>query len=63
VKLPSGELTLDEMRAQFLHAEEDEVEKKVKERLQVLKENIRRQMPNLVHKRLIRVLESPNWPP
>lgn len=34
VKLPDcAELTLDEMRVQFLHAEEDEIEKKVKERL------------------------------
>ncbi|MBA7665074.1 hypothetical protein ES703_73140 [subsurface metagenome] len=64
VKLPDGgELTLDEMRAQFLQAEEDEVERKVKERLRTLKKNIRRRMPNLVHKRLIQVLESPSWPP
>jgi len=64
VKLPDGaELTLDEMRVQFLHAEEDEIEKKVKEHLRTLKKNIRRRMPNLVHKRLIQVLESPSWPP
>ena len=64
VKLPDGgELTLDEMRAQFLQAEEDEVEREVKERLRTLKKNIRRRMPNLVHKRLIQVLESPSWPP
>ena len=64
VKLPDGaELTLDEMRSQFLHAEEDEIEKKVKERLQTLKKNIRRRMPGLVHKRLIQLLESPSWPP
>ena len=64
VKLPDrAELTLDEMRAQFLHVEEDEIEKKVKERLQTLKKNIRRRMPGLVHKRLIQLLESPSWPP
>jgi len=64
VKLPDrAELTLDEMRAQFLQAGEDEIEKKVKERLQTLKKDIRRRMPNLVHKRLIQVLESPSWPP
>ena len=64
VKLPDrAEFTLDEMRVQFLHAEEDEVERKVKERLRTLKKNIRRRMPNLVHKRLIQVLESPSWPP
>ncbi len=64
VKLPDGgELTLDEMRVQFLQAEEDEIEKKVKERLQTLKKNIRRRMPGLVHKRLIQLLESPSWPP
>ncbi|MBA7469911.1 hypothetical protein ES707_05187 [subsurface metagenome] len=64
VKLPDGgELTLDEIRAQFLHAEEDEVDGKLKERLRTLKKNIRRRMPGLVHKRLIQVLESPSWPP
>ena len=64
VKLPDrAELTLDEMRVQFLHAEEDEIEKKVKERLQTLKRNIRKRMPDLVHKRLIQLLESPSWPP
>jgi len=64
VKLPDGgELTLDEMRAEFLHAEEEDVERKLKERLQVLKKDIRRRMPNLVHKRLIQTLKSPSWPP
>jgi len=64
VKFPDrAELTLDEMRAQFLHAEEDGIERKVKERLQTLKKDIRRRMPGLVHKRLIQLLESPSWPP
>lgn len=64
VKLPDGaELTLDEMRAQFLHAEKDEIERKAKERLQTLKKNIRRRMPGLVHKRLIQALNSTEWPP
>jgi len=64
VKLPDGgELTLDEMRTQFLHAEEDEIERKVKERLERLKRNIRRRMPGLVYRRLIQLLESPIWPP
>ena len=64
VKLPDrAELTLDEMRVQFLQAEEDKVERKVKERLQTLKKNIGRRMPSLAHKRLIQLLESPSWPP
>jgi hypothetical protein len=64
VKLPDGAgLTLDEVRAQLLHAEEDEVDRKVKERLRKLKKNILGRMPSLVHKRLIQVLESPSWPP
>jgi len=64
VRLPDGdELALDEMRVQFLHAEEDEIERKVKERLRVLKKDMRRRMPSLVHKRLIQVVESPSWPP
>jgi len=64
VKLPDGgELTLDEMRAEFLHAEEDEIERKVRERLQVLKKDIRRRMPGLIHKRLVQVLKQTSWPP
>ncbi|GAI32844.1 unnamed protein product, partial [marine sediment metagenome] len=64
VKLSGGtELALDEIRAQFLNAEEDEIEKKVKERLRALKKDLQRRMPGLVHKRLIRLLESPSWPP
>lgn len=64
VKLPDGaELTLDEMRAQFLHAEEDEIERRAKERLLKLGKNIRERMPGLVHKRLIQVLSSTEWPP
>jgi hypothetical protein len=64
VKLPdSAEFTLDEMRAQFLHAEEDEIKRKVKERLLKLGKNIRGRMPGLVHKRLIKVLNSTEWPP
>jgi len=64
VKLPdSAELTLDEMRARFLHAEEDEIERKVKERLTALEKDMESRMPGLVHKRLIQVLESPSWPP
>jgi len=63
-KLPDrAELTLDEMRVQFLQAEEDKIKRRVKERLRTLKKNIRRRMPNLVYKRLIQVLESPSWPP
>ena len=64
VKLPDGgELTLEEMRTQFLHAEEDEIERKVKERLLKLGRNIRERMPGLVHKRLIQALNSTEWPP
>jgi len=64
VKLPDGgELTLDEMRVQFLQAEEEEIERKVREHLQRLRKNIRRRMPGLVRKRLIQVLKSPSWPP
>ncbi len=64
VKLPDGTvLTLDEMRAQFLQAEEEEIERKVREHLQRLRKNIRRRMPGLVHKRLIQVLKQTSWPP
>jgi len=64
VRLPDvGELTLDEMRVQFLQAEEEEIERKVREHLQRVRKNIRRRMPGLVHKRLIQVLKSPSWPP
>lgn len=64
VKLPDGaELTLEEMRTQFLHVEEGEIQRKVKERLLKLGRNIRERIPGLVHKRLIQLLESPSWPP
>ncbi len=64
VKLPDrAELALDEMRVQFLRAEEDEIEKKVKERLRALRKDMQKRMPGLVHKRLIQVLKSLNWPP
>lgn len=64
VKLPDGtELTLGEIRAQFLQAEGEEIERKVKEHLRALKKDIQRRMPNLVHKRLIRVLKKTSWPP
>jgi hypothetical protein len=63
VKLPdSAELTLAEMRTQFLHAEEDEIGRRVKERLLKLGKNIRERMPSLVRKRLIQVLNSTEWP-
>jgi len=51
------------MRAEFLQAAEDEIERKVKERLKTLKKNMRRRMPNLVHESLIQVLNSSEWPP
>jgi hypothetical protein len=64
VKLPDGvELTLDEMRARFLHAEEDEIERKVKERLIALEKDMENRMPTLVHERLIQLLKCPEWPP
>jgi predicted nuclease with TOPRIM domain len=64
VKLPdSAGLTLDEVRVRFLHAEEDEIRRRVKERLRKLEKNIRGRMPGLVHKRLIQLLEYPSWPP
>jgi len=64
VKLPDGaELTLDEMRARFLHAEEDEIERRVKERLTALEKDTESRMPTLVHERLIQLLKCPEWPP
>lgn len=64
VKLPEGAvLSLDGMKAQFLEAEEDEIEKKAKARLTELEKGLRSQMPALVHKKLLEVLKLPNWPP
>jgi DNA repair exonuclease SbcCD ATPase subunit len=64
VKLPdSTELTLDEMRAPFLHAEEDEIERRAKERLTALEKDMESRMPTLVHERLIQLLKCPEWPP
>lgn len=64
VKLRNGdELTLEEMRTRFLQAEEDEMEKRVKERLKQLEKDIKREMPTLIHKRLIQLLRRSSWPP
>ena len=64
VKMPEGTvLGLDEMRAQFLEAEEEEIEKKAKTRLAELEKGLRSQMPALVRKKLVEVLKLPTWPP
>lgn len=57
------ELTLEEMRDQFLQAEKDEIERRVKECRGALEEDMRSRMPTLVHKSLIKVLKSSEWPP
>lgn len=58
-----GELTLEEMRDQFLRAREEEIEKRVKEGLAALEEDMRSRMPTLVHENLIQILSSLEWPP
>lgn len=63
-KLPEGAvLGLDEVKTQFLKAEEEEIERRAKARLGELEKGLRSQMPALVHKKLIEVLRSPTWPP
>ena len=63
-KLPdSGELTLDEIKTQFLKAEEDEIEKKAKARLGELEKELHSQMPALVYQRLIEIIKHPGLPP
>jgi cell division septum initiation protein DivIVA len=63
VKLPEGNgLTLNEMRIQFLGAQEDEIERRAKERFRELEKDIRSRMPALVRKRLTEVLRSSKWP-
>ncbi|MBI2858065.1 MAG: hypothetical protein HYX90_03205 [Chloroflexi bacterium] len=62
-KLPDADgLTLAEMKHQFLHAEEKEIEKRVKEGLTVLEEDMRSRMPTLVRENLIQILNSHEWP-
>ena len=64
VKFPdSGDLSLEEMRDQFLHAEEGEIERRVKECLAALEKDMRSRMPTLVHESLIQVLNGSEWPP
>lgn len=64
VKFPdSGDLSLEEMRDQFLHAEEGEIERRVKEGLAALEKDMRSRMPTLVHESLIQVLNGSEWPP
>jgi len=64
VKLPdAGELTLEELRAQLLHAEDEEVKRRAKEHLAALDRDMQSRMPTLVHERLIQILKCPEWPP
>ncbi len=59
----SGDLSLEEIRDQFLHAEEGEIERRVKECLAALEKDMRSRMPTLVHESLIQVLNGSEWPP
>ncbi len=64
VKLPEGSvLSLDEMKAQFLKAEEDEIEGRAKARLGELEKELHSQMPALVYQRLIEIIKHPGLPP
>ena len=64
VKLPGGSgLTLDEMKTQFLGAQEEEIERRADEQFRQLKRGMRSRMPALVRKELMRVLRSNEWPP
>lgn len=63
-KLPKGKgLTLEKMQKQFLRAQAKEIEARTKEGMEDLAKEMHSQMPVLVQKELIRVLNSPNWPP
>jgi hypothetical protein len=57
-----GELTLEEMRDQFLHAEESEIEKRARERFQELEADIQSQMPSLVCERVGEIFKQPSLP-
>ncbi len=64
VKLPEGSaLSLDEMKSQFLKAEEDEIEGRAKARLGELEKELHSQMPALVYQRLIEIIKHPGLPP
>jgi len=64
VKLPEGSvLSLDEMKAQFLKVEEDEIEGRAKARLGELEKELHSQMPALVYQRLIEIIKHPGLPP
>lgn len=58
-----GELILEEMKAELLHVEEDEIQRRAKERLTALEKDIQKRMPTLVHQKLMQVLKRPDWPP
>lgn len=63
VKIPDGELSLKELRKQFLRAQVREVEAQVKERGEKLTQEMHSRMPALIEEDLKRVLSTPNWPP
>ncbi len=63
MKFPEGgELTLEEMRDQFLQAKVEEIERKAQERSQELERDIQSQMPSLVYGRLVEVLKQRGLP-
>lgn len=63
-KVPAGSgFTLEQLKEQFLHAEEGEIEVKVKERLEKLETQMHSHMPAMVRKELSLMLEGSNWPP
>ena len=59
----SGELTLEKIRDELLHAEEDEIERRAEQRLAALEKDMLSRMPALVQERLVQLLKCPEWPP
>lgn len=63
-KLPEGPVpSLEEMKSQFLGAEEGEIERRAKARLEELEKRLDSEMPALIHQRLIEVVNRPELPP
>ncbi|MCK4405627.1 MAG: hypothetical protein KAV43_03880 [Hadesarchaea archaeon] len=56
------DLTLKQVRDEFLKAQELEIERRANEKFEVLKADLENKMPKLVYNKLIEIVEKPPWP-
>lgn len=56
------ELTLEQAIAEFLKAQESEIERRANEKYEVLRADLEAKMPRLIFERLIETVKEPPWP-